>query len=182
LEELARENVLSADDMLFMETNSVTYTPHRLRDYHSMDMFHMPTEGGCVFTGPVGPELKKRTHPVEGFEKVMEDFLRLPNPDLLMHIEFTEEESCGVAPKLLMFNFKNPEWRQRIDSVRDVAAEFAMAPSDDREIQGSWHLSFETPDDPSKAAAIAYALLSRGCGLAREVTYSAGALDVLEEG
>jgi hypothetical protein len=182
LDELARESVLSADDILFMEKHSVTYKPHRMRDYHSMDMFHMPTEdGGCVFIGPGGPELKKRTHRVEGFQKVIEDFLRLPDPDLLMHIEFTEDEGCGVSPKLLMFHFKSLEWRQRIDAVRDVAGELGIEPNDDRECQERWMLNFETPNDPATAAAVAYALLTRGCGIAGEIIYSAGALDVLEE-
>ena len=45
-----------------------------------------------------------------------------------------------------------------------------------------WHLSFKVSDDPAVAAAIAYALLTRGCGINAEISYSAGALDVLENG
>jgi hypothetical protein len=184
LDELIRENVLSAADVEFMRERSVTYKPHRLRDYHAMDMFHMPEpDGGCVFIGPGGPALKKRTHSVEGFQKVMEDFLRIPNPDLLMHVEFAENEDAGfgLAPKLLMFHFKSGEWRKRGDEVRKVAAEFGVNQWDDRDVQGSRHLSFQVSDDPAVAAAIAYALLTRGCGLTGEIIYSAGALDVLEE-
>jgi hypothetical protein len=183
LGELIREKVLSTADVEFMDERSVTYKPHRIADYHAMDMFHMPEpDGGCVFMGPGGPPLKKRTYAVEAFQKVMEDFLRIPNPDLLMHVEFTEEEGpgFGLAPKLLMFQFKSPAWRERIDVVRKVAAEFGLSPRDDRELQESWNLSFEVSDDPKVAASIAYALLTRGCGVTGEITYSAGALDVLE--
>jgi len=185
LDELIREKVLSPADVEFMQERSVTYKPHRRRDYHAMDMFHMEgADGGCVFMGPGGPPLKKRTHPVKGFQKVMEDFLRIPNPDLLMHVEFAEDEAAGfgLAPKFLMFHFKSAEWRERIDAVRNVAAEFGLMAWDDREVQESWHLSFQVSEDPSIAATIAYALLTRGCGINGEISYSAGALDVLENG
>jgi hypothetical protein len=187
LDELIGEKVLSAEDVEFMREHSVTYKPHRRDDYHAMDMLHMPTaDGGCVFMGPGGgpAPLKKRTHRGEGFQKVMEDFLRIPNPDLLMHVEVAEDEAAWfcLAPKFLMFGFKSPEWRERIDTVRKLAGELGLSCWDDREVQERWHLSFEVSDDPATAAAIAYALLTRGCGISGEITYSAGALDVLENG
>jgi hypothetical protein len=48
LDELQREGVLDAADIEFLSSNSVTYKPHRVSDYHALDMFHMPTaDGGC---------------------------------------------------------------------------------------------------------------------------------------
>src|SRR6266478_265391 len=64
LEELEREGILSSDDMAFLTAHSVTYKPHRLSDFHALDMFHMPTDGGCVFIGPGGPPLKRRRVPL----------------------------------------------------------------------------------------------------------------------
>jgi hypothetical protein len=182
LDELVKEGALSAEDIEFMESHTVTYKPHRLADYHANDMFHMPTsDGGCVFIGPGGPELKKRKYAVEGFHKVMEDFLRLPNPDLLMHIEVAEGVSCGLSPNLFGLIFRPAVRQETLSRVREVAAELGLVPCDDREVQGSWIVGFKMPDNPSEAAAVAFALLTRGCGLSGEITYSAGALDVLEE-
>jgi hypothetical protein len=46
LDELKREGVLEPADIEFLSSNSVTYKPHRLSDYHALDMFHMPTSDG----------------------------------------------------------------------------------------------------------------------------------------
>src|SRR6266516_6478789 len=61
LDELRREGVLSPADAEILSSHSVTYKPHRLSDYHTGDMLHMPTDdGGCVFIGTARPPLTKR--------------------------------------------------------------------------------------------------------------------------
>src|SRR5258707_1372133 len=100
LEELRREGVLTATDADFLTTHSVTYTPHPLSDYHAIDMLHMPTDDdGCAFIGPCGPPLMRQRAPLRVFEPIVESFLRLPKPqeELLLHIEFTEQDGMGVA-------------------------------------------------------------------------------------
>src|SRR5260370_41739495 len=69
LDELRREGVLEPADIEFLDSNGVTYKPHRLSDYHALDVFHMPTpDGGCVFIGPGGPPLKQRRVPLQNFQ------------------------------------------------------------------------------------------------------------------
>jgi len=182
LEELQREGVLSADDLAFLTAHSVTYKPHRSSDFHTSDMFHMPTDdGGCVFIGPCGPPLTKRTAPVGAFASVVENFLGLPRPqdELLLHIEFSEHDGMGVAPEMICFTLRGADWRQRLPGIRSVAAEFGFQPFQDEEVQGSWLLAFGITPDPTRTAAAVVALLSCGCGFTHEtdITYSAGALD-----
>jgi hypothetical protein len=182
LEELQRKAILSADDMAFLTEHSVTYKPHRLSDFHAMDMFHMPTDdGGCVFIGPCGPQLTKRKAVLNAFQTVVDGFLRLPRPreELLLHIEFSEHNGMGVAPEMICFNLRGADLRQRLPAIRSVAAEFGFHPFQDEEIQGSWALTFRTAPDATHTAAAVVVLLSRGCGFTNETEfiYSAGALD-----
>jgi len=181
LEELEREGILSPDDMAFLTANSVTYKPHRVSDFHALDMFHMPTDGGCVFIGPSGPPLTKRSAPLGVFASIVDSFLKLPRPkaELLLHIGFTEHDGMGVAPEMICFTLRSTEWRQRLPAIRSVAAEFGLHPFQDEEVQSSWSLTFRMAPDAAQTAAAVVALLSRGCGFTdeTEITYSAGALD-----
>lgn len=181
MEELRREGVLSPADVDFLAAHSVTYKPHRLSDYHAGDMFHMPTEGGCVFIGPGGPPLKNRHSSVGDFRPIVESFLRLPRPkgELLLHIEFTKRDGMGVAPEMICFNLQSAAWRRRLPELRSAAAEFGLHPIQDEEIQGRWTLIFRVVPDAARTAAAVVALLGRGCGFPdeAEMTYSAGALD-----
>jgi hypothetical protein len=182
LEELECQGILSTDDMAFLTTASVTYKPHRVSDFHALDMFHMPTDGGgCVFIGPSGPSLIKRGAPLGIFASVVDSFLRLPRPqdELLLHIEFTEHDGMAVAAEMICFNLRGADWKQRLPAIRNVAAEFGIHPFQDEEILGSWLLTFRITPDAAHTAAAVVALLSRGCGFTdnTEITYSAGALD-----
>lgn len=181
LQELEREGVLSSDDMAFLAAHSVTYKPHRISDFHALDMFHMPTDNGCVFIGPSGPPLTKRSAPLAVFAPIVDSFLRLPRPqhELLLHIEFTEQDGMGVAPEMICFTLRSTNWRQRLLAIRSVAAEFGLHPFQDTEIQGNWSLIFDIAPDATRTAEMVVALLNRGCGFSdeAEVIYSAGALD-----
>lgn len=182
LDELRRKGVLSPADAEFLTSHSVTYKPHRLSDYHAGDMFHMPTDGGgCVFIGPCGPPLTKRRASLSVLRPIIEGFLKLPRPqdELLLHIELTENDGMGVAPKMICFTLRGAPWRQRLPAIRRVAAEFGFHPLQDEEIQGNWSLTFRIAPDTSHTAAAVVALLNHGCGFLdeTEVIYSAGALD-----
>jgi len=184
LDELRREGVLSPADFKFLATHSVTYKPHRLSDYHALDMLHMPTDdGACVFIGPSGPPLTKRRASLSVFQSIVESLLRLPRPpdELLLHIDFTEQDGMAVASGLICYTLQSAPWRQRLPAIRSVAAEFSLHPFQDQEIQGSWSLRFRLSPDVAHTAAAVVALLSRGCGLSdeTEVIYSAGALDAV---
>lgn len=183
LEELERAGILSSDDIAFFIAHSVTYKPHQLSDYHAGDMFHMPTDdGGCVFIGPCGPPLTKRNVQLAVFAPVVDSFLRLPKPqnELLLYVEFTEDDGMGVAPEMICFTLRTADWRQRLPAIRRVAAEFGFHPFQDEEVQRNWLLAFRVGPDAAHTAAAVVALLSRGCGFTdeTEIIYSAGALDV----
>jgi hypothetical protein len=182
LDELKREGVLDPADVEFLTSNSVTYKPHSVSDYHALDMFHMPTsDGGCVFIGPSGPPLKKRRMPLQSFQAAVESFLNLPRPrdELLLHIEFSQNDGMAVAPEMICFTFGSIEWRERLPAIRAVAAEFGFEPLQDEVRQTSHLLTYTTGADPTRIASATVALLARGCGFAdrAEITYSAGALD-----
>jgi hypothetical protein len=182
LDELSRQGVLEAADLEFLKSNSVTYKPHQLSDYHALDMFHMPTpDGGCVFIGPSGPPLKKHRALLQDFQAIVEGFLQLPRPreELLLHIEFSEHDGMGVAPEMLCFNFRSMQWQERLPAIRAVAAEFGFRPLQDEVVQESYTLTFTLGADPARTAAATVTLLRRGCGFAEqtEITYSGGALD-----
>jgi len=182
LEELLREGALSPSDGEFLTSHSITYKPHRLSDYHAGDMFHMPTtDGGCVFVGPAGPPLTKRTAPLRVFGSVVESFLQLPTSpdDLLLHIEFTERDGMGVSPGFISFGFGSARFRERLPAIRRVAVEFNLQTWQDEVVQCTHSLSFKISANAAGTAAATVALLSRGCGLTddSEITYSAGALD-----
>lgn len=182
MDELVREGIISPGDASFMSAHAVTYKPHRVSDYHALDMLHMPTEdGGCVFIGPGGPPLTKRHGRAGEFEAVVRSFLRIPRPqdELLLHIEFSEHDGMGVAPEMLCFNLKGARWRERLPMLRSVAAELGYHSLQDEELQGSHALTFRIPSDPDRTAAAVAALLLRGCGFSQgaELVYSAGALD-----
>jgi hypothetical protein len=182
LDELKREGILDPADIEFLNSNSVAYKPHRLSDYHALDMFHMPTsDGGCVFTGPVGPPLKKRRARLQDFQRIVEGFLQLPRPhdELLLHIGLAEQGGMGVAPEMICFNFRGTRWRERLPALRAIAAEFQFKPLQDEVLQGNHTLTFTIAMDPARTATATVAFLGRGCGLAAdaEITYSAGALD-----
>jgi len=182
LDELKRKGILDPGDIEFLNSNSVTYKPHSLSDFHALDMFHMPTsDGGCVFIGPSGPPLRKRRAPLNGFQTIVQSFLQLPRPrdEMLLHIEFSEQDGMGVAPEMICFNFRSMHWRERLPALRVVAAEFGFRPVQDEVVQGSHTLTYALSADTARTAAATVTLLSRGCGLAdeTEITYSAGALD-----
>lgn len=182
LDELQREGILEPADVEFLNSNSVTYKPHRVSDYHAQDMFHMPTsDGGCVFIGPSGPPLKKRRMPLQNFQAALENILNLhrPREELLLHIEFTQKDGMAVAPEMLCFTFGSMEWRERLPAIRAVAAEFGFGPLQDELIQGSHVLTYTAGADPARIATGTVVLLARGCGFAdrTEITYSAGSLD-----
>jgi hypothetical protein len=182
LDELRREGILSAADDEFLTSNSVTYKPHRVSDYHAGDMLHMPTEeGGCVFIGPGGPPLTKRSASLSAFKPIVESFLKLPRPydELLLHIEFTEQDGMGVAPEMLCFTMRGADWRERLPAIRRAAAESGLHPNQDEEIQSSHMISFGVNFDAGRTATAVIELLNRGCGFSNEteVIYSAGALD-----
>jgi len=181
LEELKRKRVLSPEDIEFMSSHSVTYKPHRVSDYHAVDMLHMPTDGGCVFVGPGGPPLRKRRGRMAEFESLVVRFLKILRPadELLLHIEFSQDDGMGIAPEMICFNFKSATWLERLQFIRSVAAGFDLHPLQDEEIQAGHTLTYCIPPDPARTAEVAVALLSQGCGLAEEaeIIYSAGALD-----
>jgi hypothetical protein len=185
IDELKREGVLSAMDIEFLATHSVTYKPHQLSDFHGGDMLHMPTPEGCVFVGPCGLALRKRSIPLGGFQRIVEDFLGLPRPadELLLHIEFDEHNGMAVSPSLICFTFKNRRWRERLSEIRRVAAEFGFQPFQDEVVQRSHTLTFRISADPGAIAEATTALL-KACGFIdeMEVIYSAGALDQSESG
>jgi hypothetical protein len=182
LDELQREGVLEPDDIEFLKSNSVTYKPHRISDYHALDMFHMPTsDGGCVFIGPSGPAPKKRRARLRNFQAIVESFLQLARPrdELLMHIEFSEYDGMSVAPEMICFIFRSTHWRERLAGIRAVVAECGLRPVQDEVLQGNHILSAATCVDSARTAIATVALLSRSCGFADrdKIIYSAGALD-----
>jgi hypothetical protein len=182
LDELLREGALSPSDGDFLKSHSVTYKPHRLSDYHAMDMLHMPTaDGGCMFIGPSGLSPTKRTAPLRAFGSIVDNFLQLPRPrdELLLHIELTEHDGLGVSPGFISFGFGSAEWRERLPAIRGVAGEFGLRPWQDDVVQSGHTLSFKISADAAQTAAATVALLSRGCGFNddTEIRYSAGALD-----
>ncbi len=182
MDELRSKGVLSPSDAEFLRAHSVSFKPHRRSDYHAVDMFQMPTEGGgCVFVGPSGPPLTKRRVSLRDFRPVVEGFLRLPRPqhELLLHIELTKDDGMGVAPEMLCFTLRSAEWRRRLPAIRNIAAEFGFHPLQDEEIQNNWILGFRIGPEPGRTATAVVALLNRGCGFTEEteITYSAGALD-----
>lgn len=182
LDELQREGVLEPADLEFLTSNSITYKPHRVSDYHALDMFHMPTsDSGCVFIGPCGPPLKQRRMPLQNFQAAVESFLKLPRPrdELLLHIELSENDAMAVAPEMICFTFRSLEWRERLPAIRAVASEFGFVTFQDDVRQGSHVLTYTAGTDPTRIATATVALLARGCGFAdrTEITYSTGALD-----
>lgn len=182
MDELRYEGILSDTDVQFLTSHSVTYKPHRVSDYHAGDLLHMPTEnGGCVFIGQGGPRLTKRRALLSAFGPIVESFLKLPKPhdELLLHIEFTEQDGMGVAPEMLCFTLQGAQWRQRLPAIRRAAADLGLHPNQDEEIQSSHMLYFGVTFDAGRTAAVVVALLSRGCGFSNEteIIYSAGALD-----
>jgi len=181
-DELCREGVLTPADVEFLTTHSVTYKPHRISDYHAGDMLYMPnSDGGCVFIGPCGPPLTKRTARLADFAALVARLLRLPGPQdaLILHIEFTEQDGMAVAPEVICFIFRSSDWRQRLPAIRSIAAEYRFEAAQDAEVQGNWLLTYRIATDAAQTAAAAVTFLSRGCGFTdeSEITYSAGALD-----
>jgi hypothetical protein len=183
LNTLVSTGVLSLDAQIFLESHSIDYKPHALTDYHAGDMFHIPTEGGCMFVGPAGPPLPKYSARLSELAGIIERVLRLPIPadELLLHIELTEEDGMGVAPGLLSFILHRPEWRSRAATVKAIAAEHGLSPfQDSPELQGNYILSFTPATDPSALTRIALDLLQRGLGLADkdQITYACGAIEL----
>jgi hypothetical protein len=182
LKELIKEGALSEKDLEFIKTHSVKYKPHKLSDHHTMDMLEMPTAGGgCMFIGPCGAPLTKRSVELIGFPPVLEEFLLLPKPEdeFLMHVEFSEEDGMGISPGGICFTLMDPEWRRLLPGLRDVASKWKLQHWQDEEIQGSWILSFRLDLSPRRTAEVAVAFLREGCGFSDdyEVVFSAGALD-----
>jgi hypothetical protein len=181
LDELAREGVLSPDDLSFLTTHSVTYKPYRVSAPNALDMFHLPTPDGCVFIGPQGPLLTRRSTPLAAFAPIVENFLNLPAPrdHHLLVIDFTGDDGMGIAPEMISFTLRSPEWRQRLPAIRCIAAEFGFHPFQDAEVQQNWLLTFRTPLNAAHSTAAVIALLHRGCGFTHdtEITYSHGDQD-----
>lgn len=185
LDELRSNGILSAADMDFLISRSVTYKPHRLSEYHAMDMFQMPlATGGCMFVGPCWPKPKRFTKhraPLGDFRPIVENFLQLPLPrdELLLHVEFTEHDGMGIAPGMITFIFGSIRFRERLPALRAVGAEFGFSPLQDEVVQGNHVLTFTICVDADEAAAATIAFLGRGCGFTddTEIVHSAGALD-----
>jgi hypothetical protein len=183
LDALVSAGVLSPDDQTFLESHAIDYKPHSVTDYHAGDMFHIPTDGGCMFVGPSGPPLPKHSARLSELPEVIERVLRMPLPTdaLLLHIELTAEDGVGISPGLLCFILHAPEWRSRAETVKSVAAEHGLSPfQDSPELQGNYILSFTPTADPSSLTQIALDLLRRGLGLAddNQITYACGAIEV----
>jgi hypothetical protein len=182
MDELVHEKVFDESDIEFIRANNVTYKPHRLGDYHAGDMFHMPTAEGCVFIGPTGPPLKPRRAAIKDLPPIIGAVLKLPDPDLLLHIELPDCGGIALSPGSLLFTVQSDKDKGRAQAIRDTAGKHGFAPKDDYESsQGDRFLSFKV-DDNSTLASLTVIVLQSGCGLAAdgEITYSAGALDVLE--
>jgi hypothetical protein len=180
--ELRSRGVLSSADIDFMSEHSVTYKPHRVSDYHALDMLHMPrADGGCVFIGPGGPPLLKRRTALREFQAVVNSFLKITRPEheLLLHIDFGKYDGVGVSPKMIAFNFRSEIWRERLPAIRSVAIEFGLHPHQDEIVQIYHTLTFGAPPNTDRTATVVVAMLSRGCGMTdeSEIIYSAGALD-----
>ncbi len=181
LDELAREGVLSPDDLSFLTSHSVTYKPYRVSAPNALYMFHLPTSDGCVFFSPQGPLLTRRSTPLATFAPIVADFLNLPAPQdhHLLVIDFTGDDGMGIAPEMICFTLRSAEWRQRLPAIRSIAAEFGFHPFQDAEVQQNWLLTFRTPLNAAHNTTAVIALLHRGCGFTddTEITYSSGALD-----
>lgn len=180
--ELVRENVLDQSDLEFIRAKNVTYKPHRLGDYRVGDMLQMPTEEGCVFMGPTGPPLKQRRGAIKDLPAIIRAGLKVPDPDLLLHIELPDYGGFAVSRGSLLFTVESDKDKGRAQAIRDTAAKHGFAPENDYESsQGDRFLSFKVDDD-STLASLTAALIENACslGLETEITYSAGALDVLE--
>jgi hypothetical protein len=183
LDTLVAAGVLSPDDQAFLESHAIDYKPHSLTDYHAGDMFHIPTDDGCMFVGPSGPPLPKHSARLFELPEIIKRVLRLPNPadELLLNIDLTAEDGVGISPGLLCFILHRPEWRSRAETVKSVAAEHGLSPfQDSPELQGNYILSFTPTTDPSSLTRIALDLLRRGLGLADDdqITYASGAIEV----
>jgi hypothetical protein len=182
LDELRRAGVLEPADIEFLNSNSVTYKPHRVSDYHALDMFRMPTSnGGCFLIGPDGPPLKQRRAQLRDFQGIVENFLQLPRPrdELGLFIELSEHDGMDIAPEMIGFIFGSMQWQERLPAIRAVAAEFVLRTFQDQIVQASHILTLTSSAEPARAAAATVALLSRGCGFGEKtkIVYSAGALD-----
>ena len=180
---LVTAGVLSPDDQTFLESHAINYKPHSLTDYHAGDMFHIPTDDGCMFVGPAGPPLPKHSARLSELPEIIERVLRLPIPadELLLHIELTAEDGVGISTGLLCFILHAPEWRSRAGTVKLVAAEHGLSPfQDSPELQGNYILSFTPTTDASSLTQIALDLLRRGLGLAddNQITYASGAIEM----
>jgi hypothetical protein len=187
LEELQRKGVLSAEDIEFLSINSVTYTPHRVAEYyHALDMFQMPTaDGGCVAIGPNPPTPTKRTARFSAFKTMLERFLSRPKPAdaLLLHVEFTETDTMGVAPGAIFFTFGSAAWRVRLPAIRSVATGLGLTSAQDELVEGTHTLIYAIGQDTARTVEAAVTFLSRGFGLTdeNEIVYTAAALDETEQ-
>jgi len=179
LDTLVADGALSPNDRAFLETHAVDYKPHALNAHHAGDMFHIPTESGCMFIGPVGPPLPKRSAQLSDLTGIIERVHRLPGPTdaLMLHIELTAQDGVAISPGFLDFILRSPDWRARAAAVKSVAAEHGLSPAQDSpDIQGNYLLAF-TP--ANEVSSIALDLLRRGLGLpdSEQITYSCGALE-----
>jgi len=182
LDDLVSAGVLSPEDQAFLESHAIEYKPHPLNAYHAGDMFHLPTEDGCMFIGPAGPPLPKHRAPLPELSGIIERILQLPGPadELMLHIELSPEDGVGVAPGLLTFILHRQQWRSCAPSLKSVAAEHGLSPfQDSPEIQGNYLLSFTPTAGPRELAAMTLDLLRRGLGLAdtEQMTYACGAIE-----
>lgn len=183
LHALVAIGVLSPEDQAFLESHAIEYKPHSVADYHAGDMFHIPTDEGCIFVGPVGPPLPKHSARVSELPAIIERVLGSPMPadELLLHIELTATDGVGISPGFLCFILRSPEWRLRAETLKSVAAEHSLSPfQDSPELQGNHILSFTTAADTSSMTRIASDLLRRGLDLPddRQITYASGAVEV----
>lgn len=186
LEELRQKHVLSAADLDFLASHNVTFTPHKVSDFHSLDTLHMPTKEGCVFIGPSGPPLKKRTVMLKEFQPIVERFLQLlrPRKELLLHIEFTKEDGMGVSPNFVCFTLKSGLWRNRVVNIVGSASQLGWRVLQNNEVQGNHVLSFNVDCEGARLSTDVVTLLKLGCGFTEgsQIHFSAGALDELESG
>ncbi len=169
LAELREKQVLSAADFEFMTANSVKYTPRRLSDKSAEAMLAMETASGA-FLESVNQNASHTVCilSVADLESAIESLLESPHPagEILLHIRLSEHDALALSVNDLGFAFQQPDWKQHLPQLKQVAAEFGLDPMQDSvDANGHHLLAFPTPLDSTLAAQLLRQLLQRGCGL-----------------
>jgi hypothetical protein len=183
LEALAAEGALSKDDLAFLQSHSIKYTPGKLKGCHGGGSFEIPTPDGFIFIGSGCATLPKHRTPLAELAGVIEQVLGLPRPsqDLILQIELSEDDGVGIAPGMITFLLQQPELRARASAIKTVAAEHGLSPfQDSPDLQGRYVLTFRLFEAaPRMVARVSIAILRRALGLADddEMTYASAALE-----